>query len=252
LRPGSGQSEWFTEIIAGAGPFLTAEFEQATSTLRPIKLVFPFFGAWMLSRNVVFWEVDTQRDFMLPGGRLYVPGAEQLLPNIRKLTDVARDNRVFLVSHGCYHTNDDPEFQIFPPHCIKGTEGSEYVADALTEKVLRVPNEAGVVLPRDLSPYQQILFEKQTLDIFESRHIAKFLQRFGDDVEFVVFGVVTEYCVRFAAKGLLDRGHRVSVVEDAIATLKLEDGQRTKAELQALGARFFNTDQALALLDRTE
>ena len=60
--------------------------------------------------------------------------------------------------------------------------------------------------------------EKQTLDIFESRHAVKFLQRFGDDVEFVVFGVVTEYCVRFAAKGLLDRGRRVSVVNDAIET----------------------------------
>jgi nicotinamidase/pyrazinamidase len=206
----------------------------------------------MLSRNVVLWEVDTQRDFMLPGGKLYVPGAEQLLPNIRRLTDVARNDRVFLVSHGCYHTKDDPEFQIFPPHCIKGTEGAEYVPDALTEKVLTVPNEAGFALPRDLSPYQQILFEKQTLDIFETRHIAKFLQRFGDDVEFVLFGVVTEYCVGLAAKGLLDRGHRVSLVEDAIATLKAEDGQRTKADLQALGARFVSTDQALALLASAE
>ena len=44
----------------------------------------------MVSRNLVFWEVDTQADFMLPGGKLYVPGAEKLLPNIRRLTDAAR------------------------------------------------------------------------------------------------------------------------------------------------------------------
>jgi nicotinamidase-related amidase len=75
------------------------------------------------------------------------------------------------------------------------------------------------------------------------------LERFGDDVEFVVFGVVTEYCVSFAAKGLLDRGRRVSVVQDAIETLKPEDGERAIAELRAVGARLFNTDQALALLD---
>jgi nicotinamidase-related amidase len=61
--------------------------------------------------------------------------------------------------------------------------------------------------------------------------------------------VVTEYCVRFAAKGLLERGHRVSVVKDAIETLKIEDGERTVAELQALGAKFITTDQALALVD---
>jgi len=203
----------------------------------------------MLSRNVVFWEVDTQKDFMLPGGKLYVPGAERLLTNIRRLTDAARQGRVFLVSHGCYHTKDDPEFQTFPPHCIKGTEGSAFVPEALTEKVVTVPNEATAVLPRDLSKYQQILLEKQTLDIFESRHIGKLLKQFGDDVEFVVFGVVTEYCVRFAAKGLLDRGHCVSVVQDAIETLKAEDGQRTVAELEALGARFITTDQALALVN---
>jgi nicotinamidase/pyrazinamidase len=76
------------------------------------------------------------------------------------------------------------------------------------------------------------------------------VKRLGNDKEFVVFGVVTEYCVRFAAKGLLERGRRVSVVQDAIETLKAEDGARTVAELQALGAKRITTDQALALLDR--
>ena len=203
----------------------------------------------MLSRNVIFWEVDTQADFMLPGGKLYVPGAERLLPNIRKLTDAARQGRVFLVSHGCYHTNNDPEFKTFPPHCVKGTPGSAYVPEALTEKVVTIPNEPAAALPSDLSQYQQILLEKQTLDIFESRHADELVKSLPKDAEFVVFGVVTEYCVRFAAKGLIERGRRVSVVEDAIETLKAEDGQRTRTELRGLGAKFITTDQALALLD---
>jgi len=203
----------------------------------------------MLSRNVIFWEVDTQADFMLPGGKLYVPGAERLLPNIRKLTDAARQGRVFLVSHGCYHTDNDPEFKTFPPHCVKGTPGSAYVPEALTEKVVTIPNEPAATLPSDFSQYQQILLEKQTLDIFESRHADELVKRLPKGAEFVVFGVVTEYCVRFAAKGLIERGRRVSVVEDAIETLKAEDGQRAGTELQALGAKFITTDQALALLD---
>ena len=203
----------------------------------------------MASRNVVFWEVDTQADFMLPGGKLYVPGAERLLPNIRRLTDAARQGRVFLVSHGCYHTKDDPEFKTFPPHCVKGTAGSAYVPEAMTEKVVAVPNEAGAKLPSDLGRYQQIHLEKQTLDIFESLHADELVKRLPDDAEFIVFGVVTEYCVRFAAKGLLERGRRVSVVRDAIETLKAADGERTVAELNALGARFITTDQALAKLD---
>jgi nicotinamidase/pyrazinamidase len=203
----------------------------------------------MVSSNVIFWEVDTQADFMLPGGKLYVPGAERLLPNIRRLTDAARQGRVFLVSHGCFHTKDDPEFKTFPPHCIQGTPGSAYVTEALTQKVVTIPNEPTAALPRDLTQYQQILLEKQTLDIFESRHAEELVKRLGDDVEFVVFGVVTEYCVRFAAKGLLERGHRVSVVKDAIETLNAEDGERAVAELQARGAKFITTDQALALLN---
>jgi nicotinamidase/pyrazinamidase len=202
----------------------------------------------MVSRKLVFWEVDTQADFMLPGGKLYVPGAERLLPNIRKLTDAARQGRVFLVSHGCFHTKNDPEFKIFPPHCIKGTPGSAYVPEALTEKVVTVPNEPTSRLPRDLSQYQQILLEKQTLDIFKSRHADELVKLLPRDTEFVVFGVVTEYCVRFAAKGLLERDRSVSVVEDAVETLKPEDAARTVAELQALGAGFITTEQALALL----
>ncbi len=202
----------------------------------------------MLSRNLVFWEVDTQADFMLPGGKLYVPGAEKLLPNIRRLTDAARQGRVFLVSHGCYHTKDDPEFAVFPPHCVQGTPGANLVPEALTEKVVTVPNQAAS-LPPDLSRYQQILLEKQTLNIFESRHADELVERLGPNVEFVVFGVVTEFCVRFAAKGLLERGRRVSVVRDAIETLNSEDGKRAAAELQALGARFITTEQALTLLD---
>jgi nicotinamidase/pyrazinamidase len=203
----------------------------------------------MLSRNVVFWEVDAQADFMLPGGKLYVPGAEKLLPNIRRLTDAARQGRVFLVSHGCYHTKDDPEFAIFPPHCVQGTPGADLVPEALTEKVVTVPNEAAASLPPDLSRYQQILLEKQTLNIFESRHADELVERLGPNVEFVVFGVVTEFCVRFAAKGLLERGRRVSVVRDAIETLNSEDGKRAVAELQALGATFITTEQALTRLD---
>jgi nicotinamidase/pyrazinamidase len=200
----------------------------------------------MSSRDLVFWEVDTQADFMLPRGKLYVPGAERLLSKINQLTDAARQGLVFLVSHGCYHAKDDPEFKMFRPHCITGTKGAEFVPEALTERVLRVPNDPGATLPDDFAQYQQILMEKQTLDIFESHHAKELLEHLDRDAEFVVFGVVTEYCVRLAAKGLLERGRRVSVVQDAIETLNVADGQRAVAELQALGAKFITTEQALA------
>jgi nicotinamidase-related amidase len=58
---------------------------------------------------------------------------------------------------------------------------------------------------------------------------------------------VTEYCVRLAAKGLIDRGRLTFIVQDAIETLKTEDGKRALEELRALGAKFVTTDQALAM-----
>lgn len=185
---------------------------------------------------------------MLPHGKLYVPGAERLLPNIRRLTDAARHRQVFLVSHGCFHTVDDPEFARFPPHCVEGTEGAKYVPEALTDKVAVVPNHESAGLPNDLSQFHQILLQKQTLDIFESRHAESLVKRLPPAAEIFVFGVVTEYCVRFAAKGLLERGRRVSIVPDAIETLNPEEGRKSLDELQSLGARLVATDQVLARL----
>jgi nicotinamidase/pyrazinamidase len=203
----------------------------------------------MQSRDYIFWEVDVQADFMLPGGKLYVPGAEKLLPNIRKLTDAARRGEVFLVSHGCFHTANDPEFKQFPPHCLKGTSGAEFVPEALVENLVRVTNDVTAKLPENLSKYQQIILEKQTLDIFESRHADELVERLGNAAEFVVFGVVTEYCVSLAVKGLLKRKRRVAVVRDAIETLAPEVGNKTLAELQSLGAKLVSTEEILHQLE---
>jgi nicotinamidase/pyrazinamidase len=205
----------------------------------------------MQSRDFIFWEVDVQADFMLPGGKLYVPGAEKLLPNIRKLTDAAQHGEVFLVSHGCFHPANDPEFKQFPPHCLKGTAGAEFVPEALVENVVRVENDLTARLPEDLFKYQQIILEKQTLDIFETRHANDLVERLGNAAEFVVFGVVTEYCVSCAVKGLLKRKRRVAVVRDAIETLAPEVGNKTLAELQSLGASLVTTDEILERVAQT-
>jgi nicotinamidase/pyrazinamidase len=204
----------------------------------------------MRSRDFILWEVDVQADFMLPGGKLYVPGAEKLLPNIHKLTDAARRGEVFLVSHGCFHSPNDPEFKQFPPHCVKGTPGAEFVPEALGEHFVRVENDPRSSLPQDIFKYQQIILEKQTLDIFETLHAGDLMQRLAAAAEFVVFGVVTEYCVSLAVKGLLQRKRRVAVVRDAIETLASEVGDQTLAELQRSGARLVTTDEILATISQ--
>jgi len=202
----------------------------------------------MVSRDFVFWEVDVQADFMLPGGKLYVPGAEKLLPNIRKLTDASRRDEVFLVSHGCFHPADDPEFQQFPPHCLKGTPGAEFVPEALADRFVRLENRTTDRIPGNLSEYQQIVLEKQTLDIFQTHHAEALVERLGNAPEFIVFGVVTEYCVSCAVKGLRARNRRVAIVQDAIETLDPKVGAKTISDLKNLGARLVTAEEALAAL----
>jgi nicotinamidase/pyrazinamidase len=202
----------------------------------------------MVSRDFVFWEVDVQADFMLPGGKLYVPGAEKLLPNIRKLTDAARRDEVFLVSHGCFHPADDPEFQQFPPHCLKGTPGAELVPEALADRFVRLENRTTDRIPENLSEHQQIVLEKQTLDIFQTHHAEALVERLGKAPEFIVFGVVTEYCVSCAVKGLRARNRRVAIVQDAIETLDPKVGAKTISDLKNLGARLATAEEALAAL----
>lgn len=216
--------------------------------------------------RVVLWEVDVQADFMLPGGELYVPGAEKIIPNINRLVDQARQGRILLVSSADAHHTDDPEFQQWPRHCVKGTPGAEMIPEARAESQLVIPNQREFVLPRDLGAYQQVILEKNTLDVFDNPNTDALLTRVdvhsarspqlaasapGNDAhpEFLVFGVVTEHCVRLAADGLLSRGCRVSIIEDAIQSLDEKKGREVLRGLQARGAGFVTTDRALNLLN---
>src|SRR5262247_2720448 len=76
---------------------------------------------------MIFFDVDTQRDFMESTGALYVPGAEAIRPNIERLLREAGARKVTTVSSRCAHEPDDPEFEMFPPHCIDGSPGAERV-----------------------------------------------------------------------------------------------------------------------------
>jgi nicotinamidase/pyrazinamidase len=201
------------------------------------------------SSRVIFWEVDAQADFMLPSGKLYVPGAEKRIPNMKCLVDAVRRGKVFLVSSTDQHVPNDPEFQRFLPHCVRGTSGAEILPELKAAKILQIPNEKDFSLPEKFDEVQQVVLEKQTLDAFDNLNTDKLLARFPQETEFVVFGVVAEFCVRFAAKGLLERGRSVALVTDAIEAIDPKEGQRTLDDLRRRGVRLITTEEALALVE---
>src|SRR5215472_2894057 len=207
--------------------------------------------------RLILWQVDAQTDFMLSGGKLYVPGAEKIIANLNRLVEQARQDRVLLISSADAHQPDDPEFREWPPHCVKGTAGAELIPEARAPRLLVIPNESDFVLP-DLGSYKQILLEKNTLDVFDNPNTHKLLAQLSASrktaiaggPEFLVFGVVTEYCVLRAADGLLRRGYHVSIVEDAIQSLDEQKGRAILDDLQSRGARVISTKRALTLLQR--
>jgi nicotinamidase/pyrazinamidase len=199
---------------------------------------------------IVLWEVDTQVDFMQPGGKIYVPGAEKRIPNMRRLVDAARTRKTLLISSTDQHAPDDPEFRRFPPHCVCGTSGAEIVPELKAADSIHIRNSGAASVPAKISRGQQIVIEKQTLDAFDNPATEKLLAQLPADSEFIVFGVATELCVRLAAKGLLERGRRVALVTDAIEALDAEAGAKTLDELAHRGARLTTTNEAIALIER--
>lgn len=204
----------------------------------------------------ILWGVDAQADFMLPGGKLYVPGAEKIIPNINRLVDQARHGRVLLISSADAHRPDDPEFQQWPAHCVKGTPGAELIPEARAARLFVISNESDFSFSNDLSACQQIVLEKNTLDVFDNPSTDKLLAQLRSSkklntersLHILVFGVVTEYCVLRAADGLLRRRHRVSIVEDAIQALDEKKGREVLEGLRMRGAQLVTTNRALTLI----
>jgi len=152
----------------------------------------------------MFWDVDTQADFMLPQGKLYVPGAEAIIPTLAKLTSWAAQHHVLVVASADAHQPGDEEFSLYPPHCLAGTPGQKKIPETSLAPQFTIPNRHGAELP-DAERYPQIVLEKQEFDVFSNPNTDSLLAQLGQP-EIVLYGVVTEICVSAAARGLLDRG----------------------------------------------
>lgn len=193
--------------------------------------------------EVAFLDVDTQVDFMNPGGNLYAQGAEAIKPRLAQLVELARAQGIPLVSSVDAHTADDPEFAQWPPHAVVGTPGQAKIAETVTGDERRVPNQPGVDLPDPTRCH--VVLEKQDLPVFTNQHAEAVFAATGAR-RFVVFGVVTECCVKEAVLGLLERGYQVEVVEDAIWPIEPAGGQAALEVMTARGAKLVQTADVLA------
>jgi nicotinamidase/pyrazinamidase len=177
--------------------------------------------------SLLFWDVDTQFDFMHPAGKLYVPSAETIISNLQRLTAFAAHHGIPIVASTDAHLETDPEFSQYPPHCLAGTSGQKKVEGTLFPHHFIIPNRK-MDLPGDLGCCPEIILEKQTVDVFTNPNTDPLLRLLGDR-EIVLYGVVTEICVDRTARGLIQRHYRVHLVEDAVRHL---DSHRAHATIQ--------------------
>ncbi|MDP6925050.1 MAG: isochorismatase family cysteine hydrolase [Candidatus Scalindua sp.] len=193
--------------------------------------------------KTVFIDIDTQFDFMNPQGNLYVPDAEDIVDNIKKLFDYAKEHKIKILSSTDAHTVDDPEFKLFPAHCIKGTTGNQKIEASTCSNNITIENREREIT-ESIMDHEQIIVESQTFDIFESVNTDKIVKKL-DVRNFVVFGVATDYCVKAAVLGLLKRDYNVSLVTDATKSITKEGKEKALNEMKNAGAVFTTTEDII-------
>jgi nicotinamidase/pyrazinamidase len=200
---------------------------------------------------VILWDVDTQVDFMLPDGKLYVPGAEETIPAMKKLVKAARVAGVVHVASADDHEltdaeiSDDPDLQTtYPPHCLRGTRGARKIPE--TEQVEPVPLTLEP-LPERYLQGREFLLLKKNFDVFTNPNTERLLDWLDPD-EVVVFGVATDVCDDAAIRGLLDRGRRVRFVEDAARGLDEAREASALAAWRRRGVVFTSVSEVLGSL----
>jgi len=199
----------------------------------------------------VLWDVDTQVDFVLPAGKLYVPRAEETIPAMARLVEAARAAGIVHVASADDHEltdpeiSDDPDFNdTYPPHCLRGTRGARKIPE--TEQVDPVPLALTDVPNRYLAGREFLLLKKH-FDVFTNPNTERLLASLDPD-EVILFGVATDVCDDAAIRVLLQRGRRVRFVEDAARGLDESRVADCTARWRESGVEFTTTDQVVPTL----
>ena len=197
-----------------------------------------------MKNETVFVDIDTQFDFMNPNGALYVPDAENIIDNIKRLFDYAKKYKIKILSSTDAHQVDDPEFKLFPPHCVKDTPGNQKI-EASTCKDNIIIENIEQDITESMLDHEQIIVESQTFDIFDSINTDEIAKKL-DARSYVVFGVAADYCVKAAVLGLLKYGYNVSLVTDATKAITKEGKEEALKEMKDAGAVFTTTEDVIA------
>lgn len=149
--------------------------------------------------------IDMLNDFVKKGAPLEVPKARGIVNNIRRELEKARRTGIPVVYCCDRHAPEDREFEIWPPHAVRGTKGAEII--------------------KELKPIKgEFVVAKKTYSAFYRTNLEKVLKRLGVE-RLVLTGVVTNICVLYTAVDAYMRGYEVAVPEECVAGFKTGDNR---------------------------
>ncbi|HDL09728.1 MAG TPA: cysteine hydrolase [Candidatus Omnitrophica bacterium] len=147
--------------------------------------------------------IDMLNDFVREKAPLEVPKSREIIPNIKREIDKARQNEIPVIYLCDAHKPDDPEFKIWPPHCIEGTEGAEIIEELKPNK-------------------DDFIVKKVSYSGFYNTKLEELLKSLGVQ-KLLLTGIVTNICVLYTGVDALMRGFEVEVIEDCVAGLNDDD-----------------------------
>jgi len=162
--------------------------------------------------------VDMVRGFLEEGYPLYCGDkARRIIPNIQRLLEqeLAQGSAVFFVCD--HHTADDPEFKMFPPHCIEGTAEAEVIPELVQYR--------GEVIP------------KKRYSAFFDTPLGEKLKKLKPE-KVIVCGVCTDICILHTVADARNRDYQVEVPVDCVASFNEKAHHFTLEHMEkTLGAK---------------
>jgi nicotinamidase/pyrazinamidase len=207
--------------------------------------------------DLIFWDVDTQVDFMKSDGKLYVPDSEAIIPTLRQLTEHAHNRRIRIVASADDHVpghrelSDHPNFtETFPEHCMRGTPGQQKIAETTLQHPLVIepePLDPAVIGARARSHDGDILFLKHWFDVFTNPNVLPVVDALAP-ARVILYGVALDVCDRYAIEGLLFHRPdiRLALVTDAARAINPETGAGLQREWERRGVQMLTARQVLA------
>jgi len=205
----------------------------------------------------VFWDVDTQVDFVKSSGKLYVPGSEEIIPVLERLTRHAHEQGIRIIASADDHLAGHRELsqapdwrETFPEHCMRGSPGQRKIPETTLRNPLVIEPERQDPdrLARRVKHHDgDILLHKHWFDVFTNPNTLPVVDALAPS-GVVLYGVALDVCDKYAIEGLLRHrpGILLTLVTDAVRAIDPAAGAALLEDWRRRGVRLATSAEVLA------